>query len=45
MSLHPKYAKTCTNKFYIIITILMEHIGISVRMFSCVAKKKKHIDA
>ena len=39
MHLHPKHAKTCTIKFYIIITTVMKRICISVSMFSCVAEK------
>jgi hypothetical protein len=44
MPLHPKHAKTYTIKCYIIITIIMKRICISVSMFSCVAKKK-HVNA
>lgn len=39
MPLQPKHAKTCTIKFYIIITTVMKRICISVSMFSCVAEK------
>jgi hypothetical protein len=40
MPLHPKYAKTCTIKLYIIITIVMKWICISVSILIafCVAK-------